>query len=98
MKNDNKASSSWKECLIFGIVNILLVILATKLNIMLISVAIILLIVAGVVVSAQYTRENMNEGYKLSAVGCVIGLLLHCGAGVLYVFNILMGFIGIFVH
>lgn len=65
---------------------------------MLISVAKILLIVAGVVVSAQYIREEWNEGYKLSAVCCVIGLLLHCGAGVLYVFNILMGFIGIFVH
>ncbi|MBQ9935824.1 MAG: hypothetical protein IJO70_08255 [Lachnospiraceae bacterium] len=96
MKDDNKDSSLWKECIIFGVVNILLVLLATKLNIMLISVAMILLIVAGVVVSAQYIKKEWNEGFKISAVGCVIGFLLHCGAGVLYVFSILMGIIGLF--
>lgn len=69
MKNDNKASSSWKECLIFGIVNILLVLLAIKLNIILISVAIILLIVAGVVVSAQYTRENGMKDINYQQLG-----------------------------
>lgn len=98
MSEDKKPALKWKECIIFGIVNILLVLLATKLNILLISTLMILLIIVGISVSAQYIKEEWKKGYKVSAVGCGVGLLLHCGAGVLYVINILTGVIGVFVN
>lgn len=89
---------SWKGCIIFGIVNIILVLLCTKLNILMISTAMIILITAWVVVSAQLIKEDWKADFKLSAMGCVIGLLLHCFAAVLYVFNILSGIIALFIH
>lgn len=67
----------WKGCIIFGIVNIGLVLLCTKLNIIILSVSLILLIAAGVVTTMQSIKEDWQEGFKLSAVGCVIGLLLN---------------------
>lgn len=60
------------------------------------SVSLILLIAAGVVTAIQSIKEDGQEGFKLSVVGCVIGLLLNCFAAVLYVFNILAGIIGMF--
>ncbi|SEL19426.1 hypothetical protein [Ruminococcus albus] len=90
---EQNAKSSWKGCIIFGIINILLVFLCTKLNIMLVSTAMMLLIIVGVAVSAKSVKEDFNAGYKLSAIGCAIGVLLNCGAGVLYVVNILMGLV-----
>lgn len=90
---EQDSKPSWKGCIIFGIINILLVLLCTKLNIMLVSTAMMLLIIVGVAVSAKSVKEDFNTGYKLSAIGCAIGVLLNCGAGVLYVVNILMGLV-----
>lgn len=97
MEEKNKIPTpQWKGCIIFGIVNIGLVLLCTKLNVIMISAILILLIAAGVVTTIQSIREDWQEGFKLSVVGCVIGLLLNCFAAVLYVFNILASIIGMF--
>lgn len=96
MEEKKIPTPQWKGCIIFGIVNIGLVLLCTKLNVIMLSVSLILLIAAGVVTTIQAIKEDWQEDFKLSAVGCVIGLLLNCFAAVLYVFNILAGIIGIF--
>lgn len=90
-------SPSWKGCIIFGIINLLLVFLCTKLNILLISTALILLIITGFAITAKSVKEDWSAGFRLSALGCVIGLLLQCAAAVLYVFNILSGIISMFI-
>ena len=54
MGDENKElKPQWKGCIIFGIVNIIFVLLCTKLNIVMLSVALILLIAAGVVTTVQ---------------------------------------------
>ncbi|MBR3635383.1 MAG: hypothetical protein IKN47_04225 [Lachnospiraceae bacterium] len=93
-ENTNETKPQWKGCVIFGLINIALVLLCTKLNIIMVSAVMILLIVIGVAVTIQSLKEDWREGFKASAVGCVIGLLLNCFAGVLYIFNILSGLIG----
>ena len=52
-ENNNVPKPQWKGCIIFGLVNIGLVLLCTKLNIIMISVAMILLIAAGVWITFQ---------------------------------------------
>ena len=97
MNENNKASKTlWKGCIIFGIINIVFVLLCTKLNIVMLSVALILLIAAGVVTTIQSIKEDWQEGFKVSAIGCIVGLLLNCFATVLYVFNVLSSILGIF--
>lgn len=91
MENDKTPTPSWKGCILFGIVNLVLVWLCTRLNILLISVAMMLLLLTGVVVSFQSVKEDWHKGFKLSAVGCVGGLLFHVVAGTLYVISILLG-------
>ena len=91
MESDKTPTPSWKGCLLFGIVNLILVWLCTKLNIILISMAMMLLLLTGVVVSFQSVKEDWHKGFKLSAAGCVGGLLFHVAAGILYVINILLG-------
>lgn len=83
----------WKGCIIFGIVNIVLVLLATKLNIVLISAALILIIAACFCATIQLAKEDWQNNFKISAVGCLAGLMLNCFATVLYVFNILSNII-----
>ena len=85
--NNKEPKPQWKGCIIFGIVNIIFVLLCTKLNIVMLSVALILLIAAGVVTTIQSIKEDWQEGFKGSAIGCVVGLLLNCFASILYVFN-----------
>ena len=76
MSEENKESKpQWKGCIIFGIINIIFVLLCTKLNIVMLSVALILLIAAGVVTTIQSIKEDWKEGFKGSAIGCVVGLL-----------------------
>lgn len=70
--------------------------LCTKLNIVMLSVALILLIEAGVVTTIQSIKEDWKAGFKGSAIGCVVGLLLNCFAAVLYVFNVLSSILSIF--
>ncbi|MBO5451100.1 MAG: hypothetical protein IIX48_06400 [Lachnospiraceae bacterium] len=60
------------------------------------SVALILLIAAGVDTTIQSIKEDWKEGFKVSAIGRVIGLLLNCFAAVLYVFNVLSSLLSIF--
>ena len=97
MSEENKESKpQWKGCIIFGIINIIFVLLCTKLNIVMLSVALILLIAAGVVTTIQSIKEDWKEGFKLSAIGCVVGLLVNFFAAVLYVFNVLSSILGMF--
>ena len=96
MEEENKASC--KGDIIFGLINILLVLLCTKLNIILISSAMVLLIIIGIAVSAQSVKENFAAGHKLAAIGCGVGVLLQCAAAVLYVVNILMGLLGMIMQ
>lgn len=58
--------------------------------------ALILLIAAGVVTTIQSIKEDWKEGFKGSAIGCVVGLLLNCFAAILYVFNVLSSILNIF--
>ena len=44
----------------------------------------------------QSIKEDWQEGFKVSAIGCIVGLLLNCFAAVLYVFNVLSSILGIF--
>ncbi|HEZ7990260.1 MAG TPA: hypothetical protein RWO66_04770 [Ruminococcus sp.] len=96
MKEEKEPSPSWKGCIIFSAVNILLVLLCTKLNVVIISTTLALLIVVGVVVSLQSIKEDWQNGFKLSVIGCVSGLLLNCFAAILYIFNILSNIINAF--
>lgn len=89
----SQPTPSWKGCIIFGIVNIGLVLLCTKLPVMILSASLILIIVCGVVVTVQFIKEDWKAGFKISAFGCVIGFLFQCCACVLYVVNILSNFI-----
>ena len=93
----NEPKPSWKGCIIFGIINILLVLLCTKLSIVLVSTAMILLIITGIAFAVKSIKEDREAGFKLSALCCVIGLLLQCAAAILYVFNIVSGIISPFV-
>jgi hypothetical protein len=63
-----------------------------------ISTAMILLIIIGIAVSAQSVKEDFAAGLKVKALGCVIGLLVNVGAGVLYVVNILMGLLNMIMQ
>lgn len=97
MEEKNKIPTpQWKGCIILGLINIGLVLLCTKLNVIMISASLIIIIVAGIVTAIQSIKEDWQEGFKLSAVGCIIGLLLNCFAAISYVFNILAGVIGLF--
>ena len=97
MNEENKElKPQWKGCIIFGIVNIIFVHLCTKLNIVMLSVALILLIAAGVVTTIQSIKEDWKAGFKGSAIGCVVGLLLNLLAAILYVFNVLSSILNIF--
>lgn len=51
MEENKENNPQWKGCLIFGMINIGLVLLCTKLNVIVLSVSMIILIVIGVVVS-----------------------------------------------
>ena len=95
-ENKKEPKPQWKECIIFGLVNVLLVLLCTKLKVTLISVALILVIAAGVVATIKTVKEDWKEGFKASAIGCTVGLILHLISAVLYVFNVLGNILGIF--
>ncbi|MBR6400792.1 MAG: hypothetical protein IKS17_06170 [Firmicutes bacterium] len=96
MNEEQKHTPEWKGCIAFGIFNIILVLICTKLNIVFISSAMVLLIIVGAAVSLKSAKEDMEFGFKASAAGCAAGFLLQIFAGVLYVFNIISGFIGMF--
>ena len=97
MDDKNKdPKPQWKECFVFGIINVLLVLLCTKLKVTMISVALILLIAAGVVATIKTVKEDWQEGFKASAIGCIFGLILHIVAAVLYMINVLGNILGVF--
>lgn len=97
-KNIKEHKPFWKGCIIFGIINILLVLLCTNLNVLMISSAMIILIIIGVVISFHFIIENWKSGFKASALGCIVGFLLQCFAGLWYGLNILSGLISLFIH
>ena len=97
--NENKLEEptpSWKGCIIFGIINILLVLLATNIRVILISFSLILILIIGIATSVQSIKEDWKMGFKISALGCIVGLLLHLCALALYVWNIASGFWALF--
>ncbi len=62
----------------------------------LINAALILLIVAGVVATVKTIKEDWGEGFKASAIGCTVGLILHLIFAVLYVLNVLGNILAMF--
>lgn len=95
-EKNNEPKPQWKGCIIFGLINIGLVLLCTKLNFIMLSVGVIIIIIVGACVSFQAIKEDWKEGFKLSVFGCVVGLLLNIFSGVLYVINVLAGLVGLF--
>ena len=92
-KQSSTPSPSWKDCIIFGVVNVGLVLLCTKLPIMILSLSLGLLLIGGVIVTPKFIKDDWKAGYKISAFGCIIGFLLQCLACALYVVNVLSNFI-----
>lgn len=88
-EHNSQPTPSWKGCIIFGIVNIGLVLLCTKLQVMILSASLVLMILCGVAVTAQFIKEDWKAGFKMSAIGCSIGFIFQCCACVLYIVNIL---------
>lgn len=99
--NENKLEEptpSWKGCIIFGIINILLVLLATNIRVILISLSLILILIIGMATSVHSMKADWKMGFKISSIGCVVGLLLHLCALILYVCNIASGILAIFLR
>ncbi|MBQ3391544.1 MAG: hypothetical protein IJG56_04010 [Clostridia bacterium] len=86
----------WKGCIIIGFINIALVFLATALGVTLISTALAVFIVIGVLYSLDGVKEDWKAGFKASCFGCIVGFLLNGFAAFLYVSKILSGLIGAF--
>lgn len=89
---------SWKDTVIFGIVNIVCVLLATMTSIVFLSSFLVILLMFGVMFSAKCIVDDWKEGFKTSAFLCVIGTLLKVAAALIYVFTILAVTIGKFIH
>ena len=89
---------SWKGTVIFGIVNIVCVLLATMTSIVFLSSFLVILLMFGVMFSAKCIVDDWKEGFKTSAFLCVIGTLLNVAAALIYVFTILAVTIGKFIH
>lgn len=94
--NQEIPTPSWKGCIIFGLVNFVLVYLATAFRVNIISMGLLFLIVGGVVVSAQCIKSDWQNGFRVSALACIVGLLFHVYAGIVYVTKILGGLIMMF--
>ena len=89
---------SWKGTVIFGIVNIVCVLLATMTRTVFFSSFLVILLMFGVMFSAKCIVDDWKEGFKTSAFLCVIGTLLNVAAALIYVFTILAVTIGKFIH
>ena len=97
MEEKQKAPTPrWKGCIIIGFVNIALVFLATALGVTLISTALAVFILIGVLYSLDSTKEDWKAGFKASFLGCIAGFLLNGFAAFLYVSKILSGLIRAF--
>ena len=89
---------SWKDTVIFGIVNIVCVLLATMTSIVFLSSFLVILLMFGVMFSAKCIVDDWKEGFKTSAFLCVIGTLLNVAAALIYGFTILAVTIGKFIY
>ena len=69
---------SWKFCVGIGIVNLILVFLATNFRIVFLSEGLVIFIV-----------QDWKAGFKRSAIGCLVGLVLNGIACEIYVSTIL---------
>ncbi len=83
--------SMWKSDIIFGLICIGLVLLCTKLPVRILSVGLILILLGGVVISAQNIKESWKAGLHGQALLGCIGFSLHIAAVVLYVIGIFQG-------
>lgn len=60
-KKIKEPTTSWKGCIIWGVVNILLVLLCTSLGKIMLSSAMILLIIFGFAISFQFVKEDWKS-------------------------------------
>lgn len=97
-KEYKEPTPSWKGTVIFGIVNIVCVLLATMTRTVFFSSFLVILLMFGVMFSAKCIVDDWKEGFKTSAFLCVIGTLLNVAAALIYVFTILAVTIGKFIH
>ena len=94
-KQHKEPAPSWKGCIGFGVVNIVLVLLCTKLSMVLLSTGMLLLLAVGVAVAVQSIKEDWKAGFTQSAIGCGLGLGLHVVATVLYGVNVLSSLVAL---
>ena len=76
---------SWKFCVGIGIVNLILVFL---------SGGLVIFIIIGIIGSGTFIVQDWKAGFKRSAIGCLVGLVLNGIACEIYVSTILMTLIG----
>ena len=89
MEENKTPKPSWKGILIFGIVDFALVLLATRVfNIVFISTGLMIVILTGIVVSVSSIKEDWINGFKMSIIGDIVGLLFQFGAVALYIMSI----------
>ena len=87
---------SWKFSIIFGLIDLGAVFLRTHLGIILLSTAMIILIACGIAVTPKFIKDDWQNGFKVSAVLCVVGLLMHISAAALYAATILIKLVSMF--
>ena len=82
-KEYKEPTPSWKGTVIFGIVNIVCVLLATMTRTVFFSSFLVILLMFGVMFSAKCIVDDWKEGFKTSAFLCVIGTLLNVAAALI---------------
>lgn len=98
MEENKTPKPSWKGILIFGIVDFALVLLATRVfNIVFISTGLMIVILAGIVVSVSSIKEDWINGFKMSIIGDIVGLLFQFGAVALYIMSIFSSLLGLII-
>ena len=80
---------SWKFCVGIGIVNLILVFLATNFRIVFLSEGLVIFIIIGIIGSGTFIVQDWKAGFKRSAIGCLVGLVLNGIACEIYVSTIL---------
>ena len=87
---DEEHKPSWKFCVGIGIVNLILVFLATNFRIVFLSEGLVIFIIIGIIGSGTFIVQDWKAGFKRSAIGCLVGLVLNGIACEIYVSTILM--------
>lgn len=76
-----------KGAVIFGAINLLLVILCSWLKVFILSTAMIILLILGICVSVQGIKEAKAIAQKKQLAVDIAGLLINCAALLLYAFT-----------